>query len=75
MKGTFARWGLYFALLVLFLLHNDLWFWNTPKRILGLPVGLLYHMGFCAVASVLMALLVNYAWPGHLEVEDDESIE
>ena len=72
MKKSFPRWVLYLALFVLYLLHNDLWFWDNPRLALGLPVGLLYHVGFCVVASLLMILLVTYAWPRHLEVNEEE---
>ena len=75
MKKQFPRWTLYFALFVLYLLHNDLWFWNNPRLVLGLPIGLLYHIGFCVAASILMTLLVKYAWPRHLEVEKEEGAE
>lgn len=63
MNKTAVRWILYGGLIVLYLLHNDLWFWNDPKIVLGLPVGLLYHALFCVAVSVWMVLLVNYAWP------------
>ena len=72
MKKSSFRWALYVALVVLYLLHNDLWLWDNPKLALGLPIGLLYHIAFCVVATILMTLLVNYAWPRHLEVEADE---
>ena len=39
--------------------------------VLGLPVGLLYHFGFSIVTAFVMYLLVTYAWPEHLEVEDE----
>ncbi len=70
MKKRFSQWILYLALVLLYLLHNDLWFWNTPQLVLGLPIGLLYHISFCVVASIVMILLVNYAWPHHLKTED-----
>ena len=54
---------------VLFVLHNDFWLWDDPRFVLGLPVGLLYHVGFCAASAVVMVMLVRYAWPAHLEVE------
>ena len=54
------RWLLYALLLLLFLLHNDFWFWETPQLVLGVPVGLLYHIGFCLAATLLMAALVKY---------------
>lgn len=72
MRKTFSQWILYIALGVLFLLHNDYWFWDNPIVILGLPVGLLYHIGFCVAAAVLMSLAINYAWPSHLQGEDTD---
>jgi hypothetical protein len=54
---------LYGALAVLYLLHNDLWLWNDPRLWLGLPAGLVYHLGFCVAASALLGLLVVFAWP------------
>ena len=61
MKNKFARWILYITLVALFLLHNDFWLWDNPKVVLGLPIGLLYHIGFCVAAAVLMALTINHA--------------
>jgi len=59
------------ALLValMFVLHQDLWFWRTARPLVFgvLPIGLAYHTGFALAASVLMWLLVKYAWPSHLE--------
>ena len=53
------RWLLYALLVLLFLLHNDFWLWQTPQFVLGLPVGLLYHIGFCLAAMLLMAAFVK----------------
>ena len=75
MKQTTRRWMLYLALIGLYLLHNDFWFWARPKSMVGLPAGLLYHVGFCAATTALMILLVNYAWPRHLEMQSDEDGE
>jgi hypothetical protein len=61
---------LYAALVVLYLLHNDLWLWNDASLILGLPAGLAYHIGFSIATSAVLALLVIYAWPEHLDRED-----
>ncbi len=66
------KWMLYTGLAVLYLLHNDLWFWKDPSLVAGLPVGLLYHIGFCVAASVMMMLLVNNAWPRHLKAKGPE---
>ena len=61
MKTT-LRWVLYSLLVLLFILHNDFWLWGTPQLVLGLPVGLLYHIVFCLAASLLMAFLVKFVW-------------
>jgi hypothetical protein len=58
---------LYAALVVLYLLHNDLWLWNDAGLVLGLPAGLAYHIGFAVATSIVLTLLVLYAWPGHLD--------
>jgi hypothetical protein len=62
---TRRRWAtlLYAALAALYLLHNDVWLWNDSRLWLGLPAGLIYHIGFCVAASAVLGLLVVYAWP------------
>jgi hypothetical protein len=60
---TALRATLYLALVALYLLHNDLWLWNDGRLIAGLPVGLLYHVLFCLAVTVVMLLLVRFAWP------------
>jgi hypothetical protein len=51
-RGRLAALGL----LVLFLLHNDLWWWDDPTLVWGLPIGLAYHVLFCLAAAAVMAL-------------------
>ena len=70
MKRPGWRIPLYAALVALYLLHNDLWLWNDPRLVLGLPVGLAYHVAFCIATAVVLTLLVVYAWPDNLEVAD-----
>ena len=52
-----------------YVLHQDVWFWRDARPlVLGLlPVGLFYHAAFTVACSVLLWLLVKYAWPAHLE--------
>ena len=69
MSGFFPRWLLYLLLVALYVFHNDLWLWDDPSLVMGLPVGLLYHILFCVAASAVMLLLVKCAWPSHLESE------
>ena len=59
MKTT-LKYVLYSLIVLLFILHNDFWFWETPQIILGLPVGLLYHIMYCLAASLLMFCLVKF---------------
>ena len=41
-----------------YLLHNDLWLWHEPRLVIGLPVGLVYHLAYCLAAAALMGLLL-----------------
>lgn len=54
---------------VLFIAHNDFWLWDDPRIVLGLPVGMTWHVAYCLVATAVMAWLVRAAWPAHLEVQ------
>ena len=45
MEESIRRRALYFVLAALYLLHNDLWLWDNPLLIVGIPVGLVYHVG------------------------------
>jgi hypothetical protein len=57
------------AIIALYLLHQDFWFWRAAAPIVFgfLPIGLFYHICYTLVISVLMWALVKYAWPSHLE--------
>ena len=63
------------AIIALYLLHQDFWFWRaaTPIVFGFLPIGLFYHLCYTLVISILMWALVKYAWPSHLEDEDKEA--
>lgn len=74
-KKSFNKWILYLALFVLYILHNDLWFWNDPRLFLGIPIGLLYHIGFCVAVSLILISLVNFAWTSDLKVENQKTSE
>ena len=58
-----------FLILTLYLLHQDFWLWREARPlVLGfLPVGLFYHASYTLACVLLMAILVKWAWPGHLE--------
>ena len=73
MSGA-RRFTLATAVLVLYALHQDVWFWRTARPLLFgfLPVGLAYHAAYCVAAAALMAALVRFAWPRALEAEVEE---
>lgn len=54
--------------LLLYLLHQDFWFWRDGTLVFGvLPVGLFYHALYCLACAALMWALVKFAWPRELE--------
>ena len=50
-------------------LHQDFWNWRTatPLAFGFMPVGLFYHACYTLACSVLVAVLVRFAWPAELE--------
>lgn len=64
-----THWLLAALVLLLYVLHQDLWFWDTARPLAFgvLPIGLFYHVCYSLAAAVVMWLLVRYAWPTHLE--------
>ncbi len=47
------------ALVVLFALRHDLWWWNADDRVLGLPIGLAWHVLLCLAVALTMALFAR----------------
>jgi hypothetical protein len=54
---------------LLYLLHQDLWFWRSRTPLVAgfLPIGLAYHAAYCLLVALLMWALTVWAWPGRLE--------
>ena len=67
------NWLLAAAAGALWLLHQDFWFWDAARPLVFgfLPVGLFYHAVHSLAAAALMAALVRFAWPAHLEADAD----
>jgi hypothetical protein len=62
------------AVVALYLLHQDFWFWRSSRLVFGfIPIGLFYHACFSVAAALLMWLLVTFAWPSHLEREVEQA--
>jgi len=59
-----------------YILHQDFWNWKQAEPLIFgfLPIGLAYHAGYSILASILMALLVKFAWPHHLEAAGDPGV-
>lgn len=57
---------------VLVIAHHDFWFWNSPDRYLGMPVGLVYHMGLSIITAAVWAFVCIVAWPAELDEFDQE---
>jgi hypothetical protein len=65
------RFLLVLVVLALYVLHQDIWFWRkaTPFAFGFIPIGLFYHACFTIACSLVLWMLVKYAWPAHLEEE------
>ena len=66
-----VRWMLALAVAALYVLHQDVWFWDTARPLVFgfLPIGLFYHAAYSAAVAGLMVLLIRFAWPAGLERE------
>ena len=61
------------AVIALYVLHQDFWFWRSARLVFGfVPIGLFYQGCFSVAAALLMWLLVKFAWPHHLEEEIEQ---
>lgn len=63
------------AVITLYVLHQDFWNWRTAYPLVFgfVPIGLFYQAAFSVAASLLMWLLVTFAWPAHLEREVEQA--
>ena len=52
---------------ILVVLFENVWLWDDDRIILGLPVNLLYHIGFCVLVAAVMLVVVRRAWPRYLD--------
>ncbi len=61
------RYVAYLLLALLYAVHTDVWFWDDPRLVLGLPIGFTYHLAWMVAASGALWLVVQYAWPSEIE--------
>ncbi|MFK7819794.1 MAG: DUF3311 domain-containing protein [Planctomycetaceae bacterium] len=61
--------------ILLLILHQDVWFWEDGTLIFGfMPISLLYHGGISIGASITWFLATKYAWPKVLDEADSTSV-
>jgi hypothetical protein len=62
-------------ILAVYAAHQDVWNWSKAEPLVFgfLPVGLAYHAAFSVLCAAMMAVLVAFAWPKHLEEQDPSS--
>ena len=65
MDGAMRKWLLTSAVIAMYVLHQDVWFWRTAQPVVFgvFPIGLFYHAVYAVTVSGLMAALVKFAWP------------
>ena len=69
---SWVVWGL---VILLAILHQDLWLWDNRTLVLGfLPMGLFYHAVFSIACAIVWAMAVKFCWPSHLEEWADEIV-
>ena len=57
---TRARtWGITLGFLLLFILHQDVWWWDSAQQVGGLPIGLTYHLGYCGIVSLFLLAITR----------------
>ena len=63
--------------IAVYLLHQDFWNWKKAEPLVFgfLPIGLAYQAGYSILAAIMMAVLVKFAWPAHLEELDSDKEE
>lgn len=74
LKTIMKKLLLLLAVVALYALHQDFWFWRTAHPLVFgfIPIGLFYQACYSGAACLLMWLLVKFAWPGHLESEVEQ---
>lgn len=58
-------------LVALLVVRHDLWLWDDARLIVGLPITLVYHLGYCLVAAAVMAWLTSGGRLAALDAEAD----
>ncbi|MEZ6130978.1 MAG: DUF3311 domain-containing protein [Planctomycetaceae bacterium] len=58
------KYGIWGLVLLLTVLHQDLWYWNDSSLVGGIvPIGLFYHACLSVAAAFVWFLATQFAWP------------
>ena len=58
------RIAIWLMVLVLLIIHQDFWFWNSELMVFGfIPIGLFYHACISIAASITWFMACQFAWP------------
>jgi len=72
-QGKFLVAGL---VILLVILHQDVWFWESHEPAFGfMPVALLWHAGISIAASITWFIATKVAWPVFEENTSTETTE
>ena len=59
-----GKWIITAIVLVLLILHQDHWFWESDYLVFGfMPIGLFWHVCISSAASLTWVLATVIAWP------------
>tara|TARA_B100000405_G_scaffold218076_1_gene154455 strand:- start:421 stop:675 length:255 start_codon:yes stop_codon:yes gene_type:complete len=73
-ESSAGRNFVWLLFVLMFLAHQDFWWWDDSSLILGfLPVGLAYHALFSMACAGLGWLAIKKAWPSELEAFAEEN--
>ncbi len=55
---------IWLMVLILAIIHQDFWNWNSETLVFGfMPIGLFYHACLSLAAGVVWFLACHFAWP------------
>ncbi|HJM58735.1 MAG TPA: hypothetical protein QF446_15575 [Planctomycetota bacterium] len=67
---------IWLMVVVLAVLHQDVWNWNSKALVLGfIPVGLAYHALYSVAAALMWMAALRWAWPSGVEAWANETGE
>lgn len=60
-----ARTVIWLAVILLIILHQDFWFWDTYEPLVFgfMPIGLAYHVGISIAAAIVWFCATKYCFP------------